>query len=278
LIEGIVEEVRITQGLEAPELAELMTAYLDVWRSLGERLNLLIGLRSYPVGIPSLMVSILPINIPAGTPPIIEINSSIIALLLFLLFVLLGLALGTLFFTLVSQAALKDRLNFSTVVASWPRKSLNTIMLSIIWVFILIAISIPASCLISLSLLGGISASRFVLLLIGGVMLWILFPLLFSPHGIFVKEHSFFDSIKAGIRLTNMTLPTTGLFFLILILISQGLDTLWRIPPEDSWFTIIGIAGHAFVTTGLVASSFIYYRDADRWIMGLKEQIISSTS
>lgn len=277
VVGGALEEVRSTQGLEAPEFAELMGTYLDVWRLLGERLNLLIGLRSYPVGIPSLMVSTLPTRVPAGTPLMIEINSGILALILFLFFVIIGLGIGTLFFALVSQAALNDQLDFFAVITSWPRTSFNILMLSLVWVFVLIGMSIPASCLITLSIFGGITASRFVLLLVGGVMLWILFPLLFSPHGIFLKEHSFFDSIKAGVRLTNMTLPTTGLFFLILILISQGLDTLWRIPPEDSWITVIGITGHAFVATGLVASSFIYYRDADRWVKGLKARLISST-
>jgi hypothetical protein len=277
VIGGVIEEVRSTQGLESPELAELMVSYLDIWRLLGERINLLIGLRSFPVGIPSLMVSILPVRVPAGTPPIIEVNSGSLALILFIIFVILGLGLGSLFFALVSQAALDDHLNISAVVASWPRTCLNIILLSLVWVIILIGLSIPASCLISLSVFGGITASRIVLLLVGSVMLWILFPLLFSPHGIFINEQSFFDSIKAGVRLTNMTLPTTGLFFLILILISQGLDTLWRIPTEDSWIAIIGITGHAFVATGLVASSFIYYRDADRWIKGLKARLISST-
>ena len=43
------------------------------------------------------------------------------------------------------------------------------------------------------------------------------------------------------------------------------MDLLWRTPDEASWLMLVGIAGHAFVTTSLLAATFIYYRDADRW-------------
>ena len=65
--------------------------------------------------------------------------------------------------------------------------------------------------------------------------------------------------------MTRMTLPTTSLFFLSILAISEGLNILWRVPPENSWLTLIGVGGHAFITTALLAASFIYYRDADLW-------------
>jgi hypothetical protein len=69
-----------------------------------------------------------------------------------------------------------------------------------------------------------------------------------------------------------MTLPTTTLFFLLFFLLSQGFNFLWRIPPEDSWLMFIGLAGHAFVSTGLLSASFVYYRDADKWVMSLRSE------
>jgi hypothetical protein len=53
---------------------------------------------------------------------------------------------------------------------------------------------------------------------------------------------------------------------MIVMLLSKGLDLLWLAPPETSWMTLVGVVGHAFITTGLLASSFIYYRDADHWV------------
>jgi hypothetical protein len=94
--------------------------------------------------------------------------------------------------------------------------------------------------------------------------------LLFSGHGIFINKQSVWDSIKQGIYITRLTLPTTSLFFLSVFLLTQVMDLLWRIPPENSWLMLVSLAGHAFVNTGLLSASFIYYREADHWIRGLQ--------
>jgi len=265
-------------GAEAPEISTMMSANQEVLRTLGERLNLFIGLRTFPVGIPSLMLSTLPIRIPNGSPLMFEIQKGSLALLLFLSIVLVGFILGTFYYIMVSEAVLSDGVQLSKVVRFWPKMSLHIFVLTMIWAVILISVSIPATCLISMMILGGLSLGPFAVLIFGGLILWALFPLFFSPHGIIVHKYSVWETIKAGIRLSNITLPTTGLFLIILILLSQGLDLLWRIPPEDSWLTILGVAGHGFVTTGLVASSFVYYQDATQWIQGLKEQLVDPSS
>jgi len=90
--------------------------------------------------------------------------------------------------------------------------------------------------------------------------------LVFSPHGIVMHQNNFFTSVKLSALLTRKTLPTTVLFILVIFLLSKGLDILWLVPSETSWLLLVGILGHAFVTTGLLASSFVYYRDALKWM------------
>jgi hypothetical protein len=70
-----------------------------------------------------------------------------------------------------------------------------------------------------------------------------------------------------------MTLPTTMTFIMLIVLVSQGLDVLWRVAPEDSWLMLIGIVGHSFIAAGLLASSFIYYRESNLWVQHIKELI-----
>jgi len=41
---------------------------------------------------------------------------------------------------------------------------------------------------------------------------------------------------------------------------------LWKAPPVTSWLTLVGVGGHAFISTALLAASFVYYRDADHWV------------
>ena len=52
---------------------------------------------------------------------------------------------------------------------------------------------------------------------------------------------------------------------LTLFLLTFGLRTvltwIWLGVDQGNWLTLISIAGHAFVSTGLVAATFIFYRD-----------------
>jgi hypothetical protein len=57
---------------------------------------------------------------------------------------------------------------------------------------------------------------------------------------------------------------------------SYGLNFLWNIPPSGSWMTLVGIAGHAFVTTALLAASFVYYRDMQVWLQTVFEKLKES--
>jgi hypothetical protein len=103
-------------------------------------------------------------------------------------------------------------------------------------------------------------------------MIWVLLPLLFSPHGLFVARNTMWTSIKKSARLTRWTLPTTALLFLTIFILSEGLRLLWNVPSVTSWWSFVGIVGHAFMTTSLLAASFVYYRDADRWLRGMLQR------
>jgi hypothetical protein len=81
-----------------------------------------------------------------------------------------------------------------------------------------------------------------------------------------------------GFYLARLTLPSTSLLLLIFLLISEGLNVLWNIPKNSSWLLLLGIVGHAFVTTSLLASSFVYYRDAESWVNELVKEIKLSSA
>ncbi|MBU1662912.1 MAG: hypothetical protein KKD28_15750 [Chloroflexi bacterium] len=274
LIDVLVSDAVFQSMSVAPdaETAAILQSARELWSLIAERFNLLAALRSYPVGIPSLMASILPMETPIGNPSLIDVTSFGNALLLFLVLTIAGLIMGTLYFSMVAQAALSGQGYWRRSLAEWLWASSQVILLALVWVILFVSVSIPASCAISITAVAGISVGQCGILLYGGFLLWMIFLLLFSSHGIFVNRYKVWPSVKQGIRITNMTLPTTSLFFVSVLVLTQGLDLLWRIPSEDSWLMLVGLMGHAFVTTGLLAASFIYYRDAGQWVQSLKNQ------
>jgi hypothetical protein len=69
----------------------------------------------------------------------------------------------------------------------------------------------------------------------------------------------------------RFSLPTSGMFVLSVFILSRGMDILWRAPKSDSWLALVGFAGHAFITTALLAASFVYYRDMGDWLQTVYE-------
>ena len=60
---------------------------------------------------------------------------------------------------------------------------------------------------------------------------------------------------------------------LSVFILSQGLDYLWNVPPNDSWVILVGIFGHAFIATALLSASFVYYRDMTVWLQTVSERL-----
>jgi len=69
-----------------------------------------------------------------------------------------------------------------------------------------------------------------------------------------------------SIRMVRFFLPGTSMFIIFCILISEGFNMLWVLPGSDSWLLALGIGGHAFVVTGLLSASFLYYRQGLKWM------------
>lgn len=266
-----VEVVSIWQQGGVP--AEDIQRVLDFYESTIPNVNLFWLIRTLPIGISSLLLPHNPSATPLGEPAILQVtNLSFPLWVMFLTFI--GWVGGGLYFRSVAwlAAPMEERaINIFSAV-------MQTVFVSIASGIILMAIGVPLLFLFVLvAQLNAILANLFVLFVSLGSM-WVIVPIFFWPHGIFVKKQNFFTSILSSIQLTRFTLPTSSLFVLTVFLLSFGLNFLWAIPPENSWMTLFGIFGHSFVTTALLAGSFIYYRDMSAWLQTVIERLRPNTT
>jgi hypothetical protein len=260
LLSDMVQQVGSMYGLSSQDIN-------------GLQINLFSFLRSYPIGIPSLMASWQPANNPQGAAPFIEISSPANLLLAWLGLTIIGLSLGALYFALVAHAAINNHVSLRQALRAWPKNSLEVLFLGILWLVLILGLSIPLVCMMSLLMVSGIGLNPVALILFAGFVLWVLFPLVFSPQGIFIGRGRAWLSVLDSIRMTRLTVSSTALFILAVVFISFGTDFfILRIPNEASWFTLVSLGVHAFITTSLLAASFVYYRDANRWIQRLIQQ------
>jgi hypothetical protein len=254
-----------------PQSVELFTQTQEVWLLLAERLNFIAVLRTFPVGIPSLMASQMPLESPLGMQnSIIEVPSFGAVILLWLFLSLIGMAAAALYFSSVAKAASPLQYRHRRVLDEWLFASIHVVLLAISWLVLILAVTAPSVFFISIIGLVSPAFSQVAIFLYIALLVWLIFPLLLSPHGIFLYRSSAFNAMKRSVNITRLTFPYTGLFFLAVFVLSQGLNIVWRIPPEGSWFTLVGLIGHSFITTGLLAASFIYYREADQFTSKLQ--------
>lgn len=274
LLLDLVETITTSSSWNSAQTGALFGDNLEVVQQTAMRLNLMTSLRAYPVGVPSLMAGRLPIEVPGGLPIFWDAANFWVIIAVVLILYLFGLGIGSLYFALVAQAAVGSTVKWRQAFQDWPRAMLQVLSLTSALLIVLVVISVPTSCIISLIAWGGISLGQLAIFMFLGAVLWLGFPLIFTPHGIFANHSNVLVALRNSIRVTRMTLPSTSLFFLAILVISEGLDILWRVPAENSWLMLVGVAGHAFITTGLLAATFVYYRDADRWVQVMLAKMV----
>jgi hypothetical protein len=265
LFKPVIDEIpqyASNSGLSAADVLAVQETYKTIVIRI-EQYNLLSVIRTFPVGIFSLMSGKMPSDTPFGTPTIFHVGSLPTLILWVGLLTVFGWLAGSLFFrwvaSVVTDPAQPGEVNFASSI-------LQTILLSIIWITLLFIIGIPAMSVLTLIVASSPLLAQGILLITGLLSMWFVVPVFFTPHGIFLQRQNAFVSIYSSFRMARFTLPTSSLFVISVILISFGLNYLWNIPASDSWMTLVGIVGHAFITTSLLAASYIYYRDMHTWL------------
>jgi hypothetical protein len=254
-----------SKGLDIPAMQQ-------IWVDFASQFNLFMALRTFPVGISSLFNLQTVSQTPLGSPLAIDAGSFFGIIGWGLLLIISGWLIGALYFYWISAISIKP-----DALSLW--KSLKqSVLLSAIWVGLLFVLGMPASMLLSILTLISPFLGQVVLFIGAMILIWMIMPVFFSAHGIFALKQNAFQSLLTSLRMVRFSLPNTSMFLLAFIIITQGLNFLWNTPPQNSWWMLVGIIGHAFVSTALLAASFVYYRDINVWLKAVLEQLQRQTT
>jgi hypothetical protein len=217
---------------------------------------------TFPLGVFSLMTANLSTLSPFGERLSLTVPGLTVFLPLVLLLTVLGWVLGAFYFwavaRLVSSQADSRAVGLGAIV--------HGIFLAAMWSLVWLIFSVPGVIFMVILFLISPALLSPVLIILSFVALWATIPIFFSSHGIFLYGDHVLVSMHKSLRLARYAMPPLGWFVILSLLLWQGLSVLWRIPPADSWLTLLGIFGNAFVSTALLAASFIYYRDLNVWV------------
>jgi len=254
-----LQELARLQGTTPAMLFPSVITPAEMEKSLSG-FNFFSNLRTYPLGVFSLMMSNISDRSPLGARFGWEIQNWFVLLVGFLFLTCIGLLSGSLYFYLVSRVALKPengpgpmRTIFHSLLLWGPW----TLILLMMYPFLQLAFFFLAN--------NPIVAVLFFLFLAWPVT-WLGLMVFFSAHGVFVQAKNALDSVAQIFRILRYGMPPMGWFALMAVIISSGMDLIWSVPSTESWMMLVGIFGHAFIATGLLSASFIFYRDLSSWV------------
>jgi hypothetical protein len=270
LIQPVLAEFRSfasNAGISASDIKNAM----DMYAQFFQQFNLLGILRTFPIGVPSLMSGEMPLANALGIPLTLQVDSLGHLFGLLFLFTISGWIFGGLYFRWIASLIVPD------LFTATGRAILQTVFYSLLWFVVAWIIGMPISLVLSILFVINSFLGEGALLILGFLSMWLIVPIFFSSFGIYLRKQNVLMSFLSGLQLTRFALPTSSLFVLTMFLIGGGLNFLWVIPTNDSWLTLVGILGHAFIMTALLASSFVYYRDTTAWLQTVLERLRTAT-
>lgn len=256
---------------------------------LAPRTNMFTYLSVTFIGAPALMNGLVPEQTPLASA-VIEIATVEWWLGLALLFTVVGLFLAAIFYSLVGRAVVGDTamkgdttmdgdsnphparhkeqqaqqdqwLSRLSLLQLIPRTWLRFFALAALFLLLFAAIILPVSFMVAL--VGLVSQQMAVILALSTPVLffWALIFLSFTPQGLVLTRRPFLKNVWESVRLLQINLIQAISLLVIVALVNWVLKQLLLAADNGSWLTLVSILGHAFITTALLAATFIFYRD-----------------
>jgi hypothetical protein len=256
-------------GTEEVIVEQLRTSFLE----LGNRVNLFSVVSSFPVGISTLMAGRRPIEAPVGEVSVLSLSNPILILASLVLLLIIGQGVGAQFHHLIARQLAPGEDLIEQWKASTRAILLAGLMFSLAFItlFGFSLVAVLASLLLPLF--------GFMIAFLGfSFILWAFIYLIFTPHGIIRYRLGIVRAMMESATLVRWNvLPVVG-YLGIAYVVTYLTNLVWVMPEESSWFSILAILGHAFISATLLAGSYAFYQDRRSWLFAIRDSEVQTTS
>jgi hypothetical protein len=178
---------------------------------------------------------------------------------------LIGLLAGCLFLCTIGAQIRVGQVSPSRVLGTTIRSSLSVLGFAALFVGAVIALSIPLALIIGLLALfaPGIAMLVYASIALTGLLVefWMLVYLYFLVDAIVVSGHGPLRAAKSSLRVVRQSLWSALGFVSLTLFISLGMQLVWNLLAQQSWGLPVAILGNAYVSSGLIAASLLFYRN-----------------
>ncbi len=256
-------------SVQASDAASLLSQILE---ELSKSFNLFSLLHPAPLlGVPVLMSGRLSAVSPLGPQPAVEIASMLLLLACAVVLTVAGLGLSSLYLEVVGRRVISETDSpLPGPMSMWVIWQ-QFVKLALLLFVILFSFSMVLSFFAGLIGFLSLTLAGLVMTLASSVVLFIGVHLLFTVPGIVLLRRGLLRAMKESLLLTRGDFINVIFLLGLILVISRGLGVVWALPEAASWATIVGLAGHAFVSTALTAALLVFYQERLRYLGSLQQ-------
>jgi hypothetical protein len=268
---GIVTDMSVVQLM----LTSIIERY-NVMSALsilpwGIPFNLLLNITSLPAGLPSVMAGRMPVLTPLGQPQIIPLGSLPEVVTIWVVLTSIGLGLGVFYHRWLAQQTSPD----AELLSGWQAWGRMILLFVAVYVggFLLLMVVGLMTTLIGL-LLPFISGIVPMLLMV--FLFWATVYFAFTTHGIVLYRFRVIKAMLESARVVRLNLLSSIGFLFICFIVTWFSSQIWIRPGEETWYSVLALIGHAFVSTTLIAASYVFYQSRRTWLLRIQAALAAS--
>jgi hypothetical protein len=280
LIETLTTELVVPVSAE-PALAEQATAIRETLAIFVNRFNLFSAFSTLPagmpfnlifsvfssllVGLPSLMAMRMPVSTPWGTSLVLSYNSPQYVLLTWLGLSFIGIGVGVFYHRWLIQQV-DPGAEVGSAWIAWGRLLLLAFIGYLSGSLILILTGLIASG-------QGLVYLGLPLLFVAGVYLS------FTPHAILRYQMGVWQAMRQSLWFVRWNfIGAFGYLVMAFAILWLSTAQVWSLPNDESWFNLLAILGHAFVSTTILAGSYAFFQGRRQWLLARLDEMSERAS
>lgn len=106
---------------------------------------------------------------------------------------------------------------------------------------------------------------------------WIGVYIIFAPHGIISYRLNVVGAIRESFFVVRMNLLSVVGFLTVVLGVAWATGLVWELPPEGTWYLLLAVLGHGFVSSVLWTSSYAYFQGRRDWLAEWREAVLART-
>lgn len=187
-----------------------------------------------------------------------------------------GLILGSLYIAMVAQQVRETRIRLGEIITRLPSLLAQLLLLGVLVFVMLFAILVPF-LILGLMLQASFPQWMAELTIVTGMVfvLWIGLFGTFTIHGMFMQRRRLFGAIWDSVRVVQWNLPATVFLVFLVFTLSWALNWVWGLADPGSWLALIAIGGNTFISTGLIAATFVFFKDRYRHWREMRDALLA---